>query len=107
VHRDIKPENILIHEGEAMVMDFGIARALSGCQSETLTRTGLIVGTPAYMSPEQSAGDELDERSDVYSLGCVLYENARRRAAIPQRDRGGDVETPFSETAPLVRRVRP
>jgi len=75
IHRDIKPENILFEAGHAVVSDFGIARAVSEAGGETLTDTGLAVGTPTYMSPEQaSAGRELDARSDVYSLGCVLYE---------------------------------
>src|SRR3970282_1578493 len=73
IHRDIKPENILLHEGNAMVADFGIGKALSG--KDAVTQTGLAVGTPAYMSPEQSVGErEVDGRSDIYSLGCVLYE---------------------------------
>jgi serine/threonine protein kinase/tetratricopeptide (TPR) repeat protein len=74
VHRDIKPENVMMHEGEAMVTDFGIAKALSEAGGAALTRTGFIVGTPAYMSPEQAAGDAIDGRSDVYSLACVLFE---------------------------------
>jgi serine/threonine-protein kinase len=75
VHRDIKPENILLHEGQAVVADFGIARALRVAGGERLTETGLSLGTPAYMSPEQASGtQELDGRSDVYSLGCVMYE---------------------------------
>ncbi|HEY6059067.1 MAG TPA: protein kinase [Gemmatimonadales bacterium] len=74
VHRDIKPENILLHEGEAMVADFGIALARSAADSDRLTGTGISVGTPAYMSPEQATAEALDRRSDVYSLGCVLYE---------------------------------
>lgn len=74
VHRDIKPANILLHEGQALVADFGIALALSHAGSR-LTETGLSVGTPHYMSPEQAMGDrELDGRSDIYSLGCVTYE---------------------------------
>src|SRR5947208_9386900 len=75
VHRDVKPENILVSGGEAVVADFGIARAIVAAGAETLTDTGLAVGTPGYMSPEQATGAmQLDGRSDVYSLGCVLYE---------------------------------
>ncbi len=73
VHRDIKPENILLHEGAAMVADFGIGKALSG--NGSITQTGMALGTPAYMSPEQGSGEsDVDGRSDLYSLGCVLYE---------------------------------
>src|SRR5512141_3259355 len=75
VHRDIKPENVMLYEGEAMVMDFGIAKAVSAAGSETLTQTGMMVGTPAYVSPEQAAGEtNLDGKSDQYSLACVIYE---------------------------------
>ena len=75
VHRDIKPENVMLYEGEAMVMDFGIAKAVSAAGSETLTQTGMMIGTPAYVSPEQAAGEtNLDGKSDQYSLGCVVYE---------------------------------
>jgi serine/threonine protein kinase/Tfp pilus assembly protein PilF len=75
VHRDIKPENVMLYEGEAMVMDFGIAKALSQAGPETLTQTGMMIGTPAYVSPEQAAGEtNLDGKSDQYSLACVLYE---------------------------------
>jgi len=75
VHRDIKPENILLEAGQAIVSDFGIARAITVASGERLTQTGVTVGTPGYMSPEQAAGErELDGRSDVYSLACVLYE---------------------------------
>ncbi|MBC7790195.1 MAG: protein kinase [Anaerolineae bacterium] len=75
VHRDIKPENILLQAGHAIVADFGIARAVSAASEERLTQTGMSLGTPAYMSPEQAAGErEIDGRSDLYSLGCVLYE---------------------------------
>src|SRR5436853_3234392 len=75
IHRDIKPENILLHEGQALVADFGIALAVSAAGGSRLTETGLSVGTPQYMSPEQAMGDRaLDARSDVYSLAAVLYE---------------------------------
>ena len=75
VHRDIKPENILLEAGHAVVADFGIAKAFSAAGGEPLTQTGMAIGTPAYMSPEQAAGDqEVDGRSDLYALGCVLYE---------------------------------
>ena len=75
VHRDIKPENILIQEGEAMLTDFGIALAVKEAGGNRLTQTGLSLGTPQYMSPEQATGDRgIDARSDVYSLASVLYE---------------------------------
>ncbi|HKP30436.1 MAG TPA: protein kinase, partial [Gemmatimonadales bacterium] len=75
VHRDIKPENILLESGHAVVADFGIARAIDAAGGVRITGTGLAVGTPAYMSPEQAAGqDDLDGRSDLYSLGCVVFE---------------------------------
>src|SRR5262245_49011023 len=75
IHRDIKPENLLVTtDGNTMVADFGIARALGGGDQQ-LTETGLAIGTPAYMSPEQAAGERnLDARTDIYSLGAVLYE---------------------------------
>ena len=75
IHRDIKPENILLSDGHALVADFGIGKALTQASDEKLTETGLAVGTPAYMSPEQAAGGkDLDPRSDIYSLATVLYE---------------------------------
>ena len=75
VHRDIKPENILLEAGIAVVADFGIAKAIHAAGGEQLTETGMSVGTPTYMSPEQASGSrDLDGRSDLYSLGCVLYE---------------------------------
>ncbi len=75
IHRDIKPENILLHEGEAVLTDFGIALAVREAGGERLTGTGLSLGTPSYMSPEQAAGDRhVDARSDIYALGAVTYE---------------------------------
>jgi len=75
IHRDIKPANILLSGGHALVADFGIARAVTAAGGEQITTSGLAVGTPAYMSPEQaSAKDPVDQRTDVYALGCVVYE---------------------------------
>src|SRR5205807_3537325 len=75
VHRDVKPENILLHGGHAMVADFGIALAVSAAAGGRMTETGLSLGTPHYMSPEQATAEkEITGRSDVYSLGSVLYE---------------------------------
>src|ERR1051326_6676770 len=71
VHRDLKPENVMIDtEGDVFVMDFGLARAV---EDSVLTQPGAIMGTPFYMSPEQLAGEKLDERSDIYSIGLILY----------------------------------
>ncbi|HKE92291.1 MAG TPA: serine/threonine-protein kinase [Gemmatimonadales bacterium] len=74
VHRDIKPENIMLSGGSAIVADFGIARAASAVEQQQLTQTGTVIGTPLYMSPEQSVGSDIDGRSDEYSLACVVYE---------------------------------
>ena len=74
VHRDIKPENIMLQDGHALVADFGIGKALSAVEGDAFTQVGMSVGTPAYMSPEQAVGEAVDGRSDLYSLGCMLYE---------------------------------
>ena len=75
IHRDLKPENILLHDGQPLVADFGIALALSNAGGQRITQTGLSLGTPQYMSPEQATGDRvLDARTDIYSLGAVVYE---------------------------------
>src|SRR5437870_12455011 len=75
IHRDVKPENVLLEAGHAAVSDFGIGRAITAAGTEKLTETGIALGTPAYMSPEQGAGrGVVDGRSDVYSLGCMVYE---------------------------------
>jgi serine/threonine protein kinase/Tfp pilus assembly protein PilF len=107
IHRDIKPENILLHEGEAMLADFGIALALQGPAGTRLTETGLLLGTPEYMSPEQAAAEAaLDARSDVYSLACVLYE----MLAGESPHRGPTVQAMITkrltDPPPAVRRVR-
>jgi predicted ATPase/tRNA A-37 threonylcarbamoyl transferase component Bud32/tetratricopeptide (TPR) repeat protein len=74
IHRDIKPENVLIEHDRAIVADFGIAQAVGASGGEKLTATGMSIGTPHYMSPEQASGEEVDARSDLYALGCLLYE---------------------------------
>jgi serine/threonine protein kinase/Flp pilus assembly protein TadD len=107
VHRDIKPENVMLHEGEALVTDFGIAKAVTAAANENLTQTGSAVGTPAYMSPEQAAGEaELDGRSDVYSLGCMLYEMLAGTAPFTGPTAQAVISKRFSEAAPSVRTAR-
>jgi serine/threonine-protein kinase len=108
VHRDIKPENILLHEGEAMVTDFGIALAAGAAPGDRLTETGLMVGTPEYMSPEQGAGERtLDPRTDVYSLGCVLYEMLAGEPPYVGRTPQSVIAKRFTDPVPAVRRLRP
>lgn len=105
IHRDIKPENILLSGSHPMLADFGVARAINISRSNNLTRPGFgSPGTPAYMSPEQMLGErELDRRTDIYSLGCVLYEMLTGKA--PFEGEGGFVKR-FTEHAPSVRTVR-
>jgi len=75
IHRDLKPENILLHDGEPLIADFGIALAVSNAGGTRITQTGLSLGTPQYMSPEQATGDHgIDGRTDIYALGAVTYE---------------------------------
>ena len=107
VHRDIKPENILLSDGHALVTDFGIARAVDPAGSERLTSIGLVVGTPAYMSPEQAAGEtSVDARSDIYSLGCVLYEMLAGEAPFSGPSLQVIISRRFTEPAPRVRASR-
>jgi serine/threonine-protein kinase len=108
VHRDIKPENILLtRDGDALVADFGIARALSDA-GESLTQTGLTLGTPAYMSPEQASGaTELDGRSDIYSLGCVAYEMLAGEPPFTGPSPQAVIAKRFSETPLPLRSRRP
>jgi serine/threonine-protein kinase len=108
LHRDIKPENILLSTDGVHVLDFGIARAIVEAGGERLTETGLTVGTPTYMSPEQVTGRrDIDSRSDVYSLGCVLYEML---AGVPPFDgpnRQAILARRFAGPPTPVRRLRP
>ena len=108
IHRDIKPENILLTaEGHSLVADFGIARALGGDDPQ-LTETGLAIGTPAYMSPEQAVGDRgLDARTDVYSLAAVLYEMLAGEPPYTGATTQAILAKRFTEPAPSVQRVRP
>jgi serine/threonine protein kinase/Tfp pilus assembly protein PilF len=107
VHRDMKPENVMLYEGEAMVMDFGIAKAVSEAGSETLTQTGMMVGTPAYVSPEQAAGEtNLDGRSDQYSLACVVYEMLSGQRPFTGATPQAILAKRFTDTVKPVRAVR-
>ncbi len=106
LHRDIKPENILLHEGSAMVADFGIGKAISEAGG-SLTQTGLAIGTPAYMSPEQaSAESEVDGRSDLYSLGCVLFEMLTGEQPFTGATAQAVITKRFISPIPKVRAVR-
>src|SRR5947208_4861987 len=107
VHREIKPENILLSGGEAVVADFGIARAITQAAGTRLTETGIRVGTPAYMSPEQaSGGGPLDGRSDVYSLACVLYEMLVGEPPYTGPSAQVVIAKRFTDPVPSVRRLR-
>jgi serine/threonine protein kinase len=109
IHRDIKPENLLLtRDGNTLVADFGIARGPSGSAESRLTETGLAIGTPAYMSPEQAAGDRgLDARSDLYSLAAVLYEMLAGQPPFTGATTQAMLARRFTEAAPSVRALRP
>jgi eukaryotic-like serine/threonine-protein kinase len=110
IHRDIKPENLLLtRDGNTLVADFGIARALgAGAEEARLTETGLVVGTPAYMSPEQASGDKgLDARTDIYSLGAVLYEMLSGEPPYTGATTQALVVKRLTEPPPSARSVRP
>jgi serine/threonine-protein kinase len=108
IHRDIKPENILLAGSHALVADFGIARAVRQTDGERLTDTGLAVGTAEYMSPEQASGGTVDGRSDVFSLGCVLYEMLAGEPPFKGPTKYAISARRFDETAvPSVRTPRP
>jgi serine/threonine-protein kinase len=108
IHRDIKPENILLQADQVVVADFGIALALDSAGGARLTETGLSIGTPAYMSPEQVAGEkELDARSDIYSLGCVLYEMLAGDPPFTASNPRAVLAKHLTDPAPPVTTVRP
>ncbi len=109
VHRDIKPENIMLHEGHAVVADFGIGKAVAAAAEtqEAITQTGVTVGTPAYMSPEQAAGeDNIDGRSDLFSLGCVLFEMLTGEQAYTGGSAAAMIAKRFAHTPPPVTETR-
>ena len=106
VHRDIKPENILLSDGQALVADFGVARALEQGSEGKLTETGMAVGTPAYMSPEQASGGSVDGRSDIYALGCVLYETLAGEPPYTGPTPQAIIAKRFADPVPSIRRLR-
>jgi tRNA A-37 threonylcarbamoyl transferase component Bud32/tetratricopeptide (TPR) repeat protein len=107
VHRDIKPDNIMFSSGQAVVADFGIARAIGAAGGEQLTVTGMAIGTPAYMSPEQSAGQsDVDGRSDQYSLASVLYEMLAGEAPFTGQTAAAVIAKRLGSPTPRVRVVR-
>ena len=107
IQRDIKPENILLHRGEVMVADFGIALAVRAAGGARLTETGLSIGTPQYMSPEQASGDRhIDGRTDIYSLGCVLYETLVGEAPYTGPTSQAIIAKVLTERPPSIRSAR-
>jgi serine/threonine protein kinase len=108
IHRDIKPGNILFHDGRAVLCDFGVARAIVEAGGEHLSSSGLIIGTPSYMSPEQASGkSELGPTSDIYSLACVVYEMLVGEPPFTGRSAQAVMARHVSEQPPKLRVVRP
>ncbi|MDX2193747.1 MAG: serine/threonine-protein kinase [Gemmatimonadales bacterium] len=107
VHRDVKPENILLAPRGAVLLDFGIARAVEAATPDRLTRSGITVGTSGYMSPEQIQALPLDARSDVYSVGCVLFECLAGRPPFAHRSEHIVLQLHLKEAPPDVRVYRP
>src|SRR6267378_2351646 len=108
IHRDVKPENVLLADGLAVIVDFGIARAIAQAAGEHLTEVGLAIGTPDYMSPEQAAGDrELDGRCDLYGLACVVYEMLAGEPPFRGGTARATIARHLSEPPPPLRARRP
>ena len=107
IHRDIKPENVMLTNGHALVADFGIARARTEAGQQRLTQTGMAVGTPLYMSPEQSTGDTVGPAADIYSLGCMLYEMLAGEPPFTGPNAMAIMAKHAMEAVPSVRIVRP
>jgi serine/threonine protein kinase len=107
VHRDVKPENIVLGAEGAVLLDFGIARAVAASGSDRLTRSGIAVGTSTYMSPEQiTALKEIDHRSDIYSLGCVLFECVAGVPPFVHRNEAVVLQQHLTQPAPDLRTLR-
>jgi serine/threonine-protein kinase len=107
VHRDVKPENIVLGSEGAVLLDFGIARAVAASGSDRLTRSGIAVGTSTYMSPEQiTALKEIDHRSDIYSLGCVIFECLAGHPPFQHRNEAVVLQLHLTQPAPDLRTVR-
>ncbi len=107
IHRDIKPDNVMLIGKHAIVADFGISRAVEAGQGESLTQTGMAVGTPLYMSPEQAAGAKIDGRADIYSLGCMLYELLSGEPPFTGKTASAIMARHAMEELPDIRIVRP
>jgi TolB-like protein len=107
IHRDIKPENVMMSNGHALVADFGIARARTEAGQQKLTQTGMAVGTPVYMSPEQATGEPVGPSADIYSLGCMLYEMLAGEPPFQGPNAMAIMARHAMEAVPSVRIVRP
>jgi len=111
-HRDLKPDNVIVARGrdgrdQPKIVDFGIAKAASEAPQDALTRSGLVIGTPEYMSPEQLLGDPIDGRTDLYSLGCILYQMLTGVSPFADESREQMIRRRLHEPAPRVREVTP
>ena len=108
VHRDIKPSNVLLSSDRAMVADFGLAVALESRGEDKLTQTGIVLGTPSYMSPEQASGSlEIDGRSDLYSVGCILFEMLTGAPPFTGENHAAILKGHLVDTPTTLRTVRP
>jgi serine/threonine-protein kinase len=108
LHRDIKPQNVIFDQGRALLCDFGVARAMVRASSDRISSSGLVVGTPAYMSPEQASGEtKLDHRSDIYALACVVYEMLAGEPPFTGATPQAVFARQIAERPPSLRVVRP
>jgi serine/threonine protein kinase len=112
VHRDLKPDNIIVTRNKSgkeipKVVDFGIAKAVTDSREDGLTQSGLVIGTPEYMSPEQLLGDPVDARADIYSLGCILYQMLTGQAAFAAESREQMIRRRLHEAPPHIRDLMP